>query len=134
MIVALVAEPGEEAKAIGGFGFVGAAGASTGLVLGGVLTQAVSWQAIFFVNVPIGILAGLSVIRVLAADRGTGLHDGAGWPGAFLVTAGLMPAVSPIVGTARYGWGSAPTVLAAAPAGPVLPAFVSPHRAPRPPP
>ncbi len=125
MIVALVPEPAQQAKAIGAFSFVGAAGASTGLVLGGVLTQAVSWQAIFFVNVPIGILAGLSVIRVLAADRGTGLHDGAGWPGAFLVTAGLMLAVYTIVGTARYGWGSAHTVLAAAGAGLLLAAFVT---------
>src|SRR5258708_4875994 len=125
MIVALVPEPAQQAKAIGAFSLVGAAGASTGLVLGGVLAKAVSWQAIFFVNVPIGILAGLFVIRVLAADGGTGLHDGAGWPGAFLVTAGLMLAVYTIVGTARYGWGSAHTVLAAAGAGLLLAAFVT---------
>jgi predicted MFS family arabinose efflux permease len=62
---------------------------------------------------------------VLAADRGTGLHDGADWPGAFLVTAGLMLAVYTIVGTARYGWGSTHTVLAAAVAGALLAAFVT---------
>jgi MFS family permease len=52
MIVTLFPEPREQAKAIGAFSFVGAAGASIGLVLGGVLTEAVGWHWIFFVNVP----------------------------------------------------------------------------------
>ncbi len=86
MIVTLVPEPAQQAKAIGAFSLVGAAGASIGLVLGGVLTQAAGWHWIFFVNVPIGILADLSAVRALAADGGTGLQDGADWPGAFLVT------------------------------------------------
>ena len=55
MIVTLFPEPPEQAKAIGAFSFVGAAGASIGLVLGGVLTQAVGWHWIFFINVPIGM-------------------------------------------------------------------------------
>ncbi len=114
MIVTLFPEPPERAKAIGAFSFVGAAGASIGLVLGGVLTQAVGWHWIFFVNVPIGILAGPAALRVLDADRGTGLRGGADWLGALLVTAGLMLGVYAIVGTARYGWGSAHTVIAAA--------------------
>jgi MFS family permease len=59
-------------------------------VLGGVLTQAAGWHWIIFVNVPIGILAGLSAVRVLDADRGTGLQGGADWLEALLVTAGLM--------------------------------------------
>jgi len=125
MIVTLFPEPGEQAKAIGAFSFVGAAGASIGLVLGGILTQAAGWQAIFFVNVPIGILAGLSAVRVLAADRGTGLHGGADWLGALLVTAGLMLGVYTIVGTARYGWGSARLLLPAALAGALLAGFVT---------
>lgn len=57
MIVTLFPEPLEQAKAIGAFSFVGAAGAAIGLVLGGVLTQTVGWHWIFFVNVPIGIMA-----------------------------------------------------------------------------
>src|SRR5262249_57642013 len=134
VIVTLFPEPGEQAKAIGAFSFVGAAGASIGLVLGGILTQAAGWQAIFFVNVPIGILAGLSAVRVLAADRGTGLHGGADWLGALLVTAGLMLGVYTIVGTARYGWGSARLLLPAPLAGALLPGFLTPPApAPRPP-
>jgi EmrB/QacA subfamily drug resistance transporter len=125
MIVTLFSEPREQAKAIGAFSFVGAAGASIGLVLGGVLTQTVGWHWIFFVNVPIGILVGLPAIRVLDTDRGTGLQGGADWLGGILVTAGLMAGVYAIVGTTRYGWGSARTLLAAALAVAILAAFVT---------
>ena len=125
MIVTLFPEPREQAKAIGAFSFVGAAGASIGLVLGGVLTEAVGWHWIFFVNVPIGVLAGRPRPRVLDADRGPGLRGGADWLGAFLVTAGLMLGVYAIVGTARYGWGSARTLLVAAVAVALLAAFVA---------
>src|SRR5262249_5024672 len=77
MIVTLFPEPREQAKAIGAFSFVGAAGASIGLVLGGILTQATGWQAIFFVNVPIRVLAGLFAVTVLRRDGGTGLRTSA---------------------------------------------------------
>src|SRR5260370_30954972 len=69
MIVALVPEPAQQAKAIGAFSFVGAAGASTGLVLGGALTQAVSLPAILFVNVPIRVAGRPSRLRAPAAGR-----------------------------------------------------------------
>jgi EmrB/QacA subfamily drug resistance transporter len=125
MIVTLFPEPREQAKAIGAFSFVGAAGASIGLVLGGVLTEAVGWHWIFFVNVPIGILAVLPAVKVLEAERGTGWQDGADWLGAFLVTSGLMLGVYAIVGTSRYGWGSARTLGEAAVAVALLTAFVT---------
>ena len=125
MIVTLFPEPSERAKAIGAFSFVGAAGASIGLVLGGVLTQAVGWHWIFFVNVPIGILVVPAAAAVLDADRGTGLRGGADWLGALLVTAGLMLGVYAIVGTARYGWGSAHTILVAGAAVALTVVFVA---------
>ena len=125
MIVTLFPAPQEQAKAIGAFSFVGAAGASVGLALGGVLTQAAGWHWIFFVNVPIGILTGLLASKVLDADRGTGLRGGADWPGALLVTAALMLGVYTTVGTTRYGWGSAHTVLTAVAAVALLAAFVT---------
>src|SRR5688572_1131322 len=55
MIVAMFPEPREQARAIGMFSFVAAAGGSIGLLTGGVLTQALNWHWIFFVNLPIGI-------------------------------------------------------------------------------
>jgi len=125
MIVTLFPEPREQARAIGAFSFVGAAGASIGLVLGGLLTEAVGWHWIFFVNVPIGALALLPAVRVLDAEHGTGLRSGADWLGALLVTAGLMLGVYAIVGTSHYGWGSARTLGEAGVAVALLAAFVT---------
>ncbi len=124
MIVTLYSEPRERAKAIGSYSFVGAAGASIGLVLGGVLTEAVNWHWIFFVNVPIGVLVGTPALSLLERDRGIGLRAGADGLGAFLVTAGLMLGVYAIVETTRYGWGSAHTLGFAAAAAGLVGAFI----------
>jgi EmrB/QacA subfamily drug resistance transporter len=124
MIVTLFPEPRERGKAIGAFSFVGAAGASIGQVLGGVLTQAINWHWIFFINLPIGLAAAVLAVRVLESDRGLGLGVGADALGAFLVTAGLMLGVYTIVDTNRYGWGSAHTLGFAVLAAVLLAAFV----------
>src|SRR3954470_356319 len=54
MIVTMFPDPRDQAKAIGVYGFVASAGGSVGLLAGGVLTQAINWHWIFFVNIPIG--------------------------------------------------------------------------------
>src|SRR6266480_1351878 len=77
MIVTMFPEPRDRAKAIGVYSFVAAAGASIGLLLGGVLTESLNWHWIFFVNVPVGIAAALLATRLLDADRGIGLGAGA---------------------------------------------------------
>ena len=59
MIVTMFPEPREQAKAIGVYAFVASAGGSVGLLAGGVLTQAINWHWIFFINVPIGIVTAL---------------------------------------------------------------------------
>ncbi len=123
MIVTMFPQPRDQAKAIGVFSFVASAGASIGLLLGGVLTQALSWHWIFFVNVPIGIAAGVLAMRVVAGDRGIGLREGADIPGAVLVTAALMLAVYTIVKAGDYGWGSAHTIGLGAVAGVLLIGF-----------
>ena len=56
MIVTMFPEPREQAKALGVYGFVASAGGSIGLLAGGVLTDAINWHWIFFINLPIGIL------------------------------------------------------------------------------
>src|SRR5687767_15635284 len=89
MIVTMFPEPREQAKAIGVYSFVASAGASIGLLAGGVLTEALSWHWIFFVNLPIGIAAAVLAVRVIETDRGIGLGEGADIAGAFLVTASL---------------------------------------------
>lgn len=68
MLVTLYPEPAEQGKAIGAFSFIGAAGASLGLVLGGVLTELANWHWIFLVNLPIGLLTLALATRVLDAD------------------------------------------------------------------
>jgi EmrB/QacA subfamily drug resistance transporter len=125
MIVTHFPEPRERATAIGAFGFVGAAGASIGQVLGGVLTQAVSWHWIFFINLPIGLASALLAVRVLEPDTGLGLRAGADAFGAALVTAGLMLGVYTIVETDRFGWTSARTLACAALAVILLAGFVA---------
>ena len=124
MIVTHFPEPRERATAIGAFSFVGAAGASIGQVLGGVLTQAIGWHWIFFINLPIGLAAALLAVRVLAPDTGLGLRSGADALGALLVTAGLMLGVYTIVETDRFGWASARTLASAALAVALLAGFV----------
>jgi EmrB/QacA subfamily drug resistance transporter len=110
MIVRLFPAPGEQARAMGGYSFTGAGGASLGLVLGGVLTQTLSWHWIFFVNVPIGVAVAVAGAVVLDDMPGIGLRAGADAVGALLVTAGLMTGVYATAGTTRYGWGSARTL------------------------
>jgi EmrB/QacA subfamily drug resistance transporter len=97
MIVTMFPRPGEQAKAIGIFSFVASAGASIGLLAGGVLTQALDWHWIFFVNVPIGLAALVFAWRLIEPETGLGLRAGADLPGAVLVTAALMLGVYTIV-------------------------------------
>ncbi|WP_030055695.1 MULTISPECIES: MFS transporter [Streptomyces] len=110
MIVTLFPEPRERGRAIGAFSFVGAAGASIGQVLGGVLTEALDWHWIFLINLPLGLTAALLAVRVLEADRGPGLRAGADALGAALITAALMLGIYTIVGAAGHGWASARTL------------------------
>src|SRR6185503_11400430 len=113
MIVTMFPEPREQAKAIGVYGFVASAGGSIGLLVGGVLTDAISWHWIFFVNVPIGLVTALLAARLVESRPGIGLSEGADLPGAVLVTSGLMLAVYTILGVEEHGWGSARTLLLA---------------------
>src|SRR6202011_5529433 len=77
MIVTMFPEPREQAKAIGVYSFVASAGAPIGLLLGGVVTQAVNWHWIFFINLPIGIVTAVLALRLVAKDeRVVGLHKG----------------------------------------------------------
>ena len=82
MIVTMFPEKGEQARAIAVFSFVAAAGGSIGLLAGGVLTEAISWHWIFFVNVPIGIVALALAVRKVPGEQGIGLKEGADVLGA----------------------------------------------------
>ncbi|MEX0170570.1 MFS transporter [Streptomyces sp. LMG1-1-1.1] len=110
ILVTLFTAPRERARAIAVFSFTGAAGASLGQVLGGVLTDALTWNWIFFINLPIGAAALLVALRALPADRGPGFRAGADVIGALLVTSGLMTGIYAVVKIEEYGAGSAHTL------------------------
>jgi EmrB/QacA subfamily drug resistance transporter len=110
MIVTMFPEPREQAKAIGVYSFVASAGASIGLLAGGVLTEAINWHWIFFINVPIGIATALLAIRLVEDREGIGLKQGADLLGALLLTAGLMIGVYTLLEAGEQGWGSTQTL------------------------
>ena len=125
MIVTMFPERAEQAKAIGVYGFVASAGGSVGLLAGGVLTQAIDWHWIFFINVPIGLLTGFAALRLLEDLRMPGAGKGADLPGAALIVGALMLGVYTIVSpAAEKGWGSATTLAFAAASLVLLALFV----------
>jgi EmrB/QacA subfamily drug resistance transporter len=125
MIVTMFPEPREQAKAIGVYTFVAVAGGSIGLIVGGVLTEAINWHWIFFVNLPIGVATGLFALRVVEGRDGIGLREGADIPGAALLTAGLMLGVYTILEVEQQGWGSTQTLALGGIAIALLVAFVA---------
>jgi EmrB/QacA subfamily drug resistance transporter len=124
MIVTMFPKPSEQTKAISVYSFVAAAGGAVGLLAGGVLTQALSWHWIFFVNLPIGAVTAVYARRLLPSEQGLGLEHGADIPGALLLVSALMLAVYTIVEAGRYAWGSAHTLGLGAVALGLLGAFV----------
>ncbi|MGW0082258.1 MFS transporter [Streptomyces sp. NPDC003393] len=125
MIVTLFPQPKERAKAIGVYSFVQSAGGSLGLLAGGVLTQSIGWHWIFFVNVPIGMVAAVAAGRVLAPEQRSRLRKGSDAVGALLVTSALMLCVYTIVETNGHGWASVHTLSFGAVALTLLLAFVA---------
>jgi EmrB/QacA subfamily drug resistance transporter len=114
IITSTLPEGRERNRALSAWGATGALGGSTGVLLGGVLTQAFGWQAIFLVNVPLGlivIVAGLRVIPTLSPPDGLRQFDVLG---ATLVTAGLIVFTFGIVHTDAGHWYAAGTLAAIA--------------------
>ena len=124
LMMTLFTEPAERAKAMGIFGFVASGGGSIGVLLGGILTDVLSWHWIFLVNVPVGIARvpadAPARSRPPAAPR-RGALDIAG---AVTVTASLMLAVYAIVNGNEVGWTSAQTLGLLAAAAVLLVAFL----------
>jgi EmrB/QacA subfamily drug resistance transporter len=110
LIVTLFTEPAERAKAMGVFGFVAAGGGTIGVLLGGILTDTLSWHWIFLVNVPIGIAVFALALAVLPGGRGEAAEGRLDVAGALTVTAALMLAVYAIVNGNEVGWTSARTL------------------------
>ncbi|MGZ4333608.1 MAG: MFS transporter [Gaiellaceae bacterium] len=110
IIATTFAEGKERAKALGVWAAIAIGGSAVGLVLGGVLTQYFSWPWIFFVNVPVGILAFVLSLRLIPESRDAHAHRSYDLGGAVTVTGGLMALVYAIVDAQSAGWGSAKTL------------------------
>jgi len=109
LMVNLFTEPGERAKAMGIFGFVASGGGSIGVLLGGFITDLISWHWIFLVNFPIGILVVVLSLRWLPeTNLGTSMRLDVG--GAITATAALVIAVYAIVNANVKGWTSLHTL------------------------
>jgi EmrB/QacA subfamily drug resistance transporter len=103
------AEGRERNIALGAWGAVGGFGAAAGVLLGGVLTDLLSWEWIFFVNIPVGI-AGLVLAPILLNESKDAHGQSHDIPGAVLVTTGLSLLVLGITQGQQWGWGSAETI------------------------
>jgi MFS family permease len=99
-------------------------GGALGLLLGGVLTDLLSWEWIFFVNVPVGIATAMLAIRYVPESKAGLRTKVVDLPGAVTVTAGLVVLVYAIVKAEDFGWGSGRTLGLAAIALALLAAFV----------
>jgi EmrB/QacA subfamily drug resistance transporter len=110
LMMTLFTEPAERAKAMGIFGFVAAGGGSIGVLLGGVLTDLISWHWIFLVNVPIGALVIALSLRLLPTERLQPVSGRLDVAGAVTVTGALIIAVYAIVNGNQNGWTSATTL------------------------
>ena len=110
LIMNLFTEPGERAKAMGIYGFVCAGGGSLGVLLGGLLTSALSWHWIFLVNLPIGAAVYVLCLVLLPDGRGQATGQRLDVAGAVTVTASLMVAVYAIVNGNAVGWTGAQTL------------------------
>ena len=97
-------------RAVGIWGAMGGAGGAAGVLLGGIITELVTWRWILFINVPIGIGAALLAQRLIAESRGPERVRNFDLLGAITATLGLSVLVLGIVRTDTTGWGSAQTL------------------------
>ncbi|HZB24454.1 MAG TPA: DHA2 family efflux MFS transporter permease subunit [Gaiellaceae bacterium] len=124
ILTTMFAEGRERNIALGAWGAVGAFGAVAGVLAGGVLTDALSWEWIFFVNIPVGI-AAIAFTPVLLAESHDRRAKSFDVLGAVLVTSGLSTLVYAITEAPDYGWTSLPTIGLFAAVVTLLGAFVA---------
>ena len=124
IVMNMFAEGAERNKALGLWGGIGAAGATIGLITGGLLTRFVGWESIFFLNVPIGIAALLLAPRIVPESRLEGVRRRFDPLGAVTVTGGLLLLVYALSKAPEVGWGAARTVTLLAVSAASLVAFL----------
>jgi EmrB/QacA subfamily drug resistance transporter len=124
IVMNMFAEGAERNKALGLWGGIGAAGATIGLITGGLVTRYVGWEYIFFLNVPIGIAALLIAPRIVPESRLDTVRRRFDPLGAVTVTGGLLLLVYALSKAPEVGWGAARTVTLLAVSAASLVAFL----------
>jgi EmrB/QacA subfamily drug resistance transporter len=109
LVTTIFTEGAERNRALGIWGAVAGSGGAAGVLLGGMLTQWISWEAVLFVNVPIGLLAAMAAPRLLPESRDAD-HRYFDFQGAVLVTGGLALLVYALVDANNAGWGTFHTI------------------------
>ena len=110
IVTTTFAEGKERTRALGIWSAIAAGGGAVGLLLGGLLTDTLSWRWVFFINLPIGIAAFLLALRYVHNTRAAQRPESADVVGAVTVTAGLLVLVFDIVKAQAWGWTSAQTL------------------------
>lgn len=110
ILLATFTEDKERAKALAAWSALTALGATTGILLGGAITELISWNWIFWINLPVGVVTMIAAARSVPAGERHELTEAPGLTSAVLGTAGLLTLVYTVVETATYTWTSTRTL------------------------
>ncbi|MFD0205889.1 MULTISPECIES: MFS transporter [Saccharothrix] len=111
IVVSVFRDPAERNQALGVWGALGGIGATAGLLLGGVITSGISWEWIFFINVPVGIAIFLLVPALISESKERVAVRKFDVAGAITVTAALVLMIYAIINAPEVGWGSTGTIV-----------------------
>src|SRR3954463_4175343 len=126
IILTTFAEGPERNRALGIWGAIAGAGGAVGVLLGGVIVQAISWRWVFFINVPIGAAALVLTARIVAESRSAGAAKrGYDAGGAIAITLGTIALVFTLIKANSWGWGSPKTIAGFAIAAVSIAAFIA---------
>ena len=128
ILTATFTQGAERNRALGVWGAVAGAGGAVGVLLGGILTEYLSWRWVLLVNVPIVATAAVLAPRIIVESRGAARTHSFDVAGAVTVTAGVSLLVYALVDANNRGWGSPVTVTLMALAVILLIAFVTIER------
>jgi EmrB/QacA subfamily drug resistance transporter len=128
-IITTTYEGDRRAKALAIWGALGSAGAAAGVLFGGMLTDTLGWESVFFINVPVGIVVGLLTMRAVAPSATPAVRRGRlDVIGAGTLMAGLITLILAIDGISSHGWTSAYTAAMTALSAALLSRFIAMER------